>query len=305
MRFMRRDVDRSADNDEVAEHYFYGWFNFPPRARPREHVLVEYTTTQPFMVWSYEGLDWPKGLGREEFGTDNAFMEACAVNYLLKNFWHNFVHLKLQGISHSNYHRFGGSARFESDFEADNLANAFLVAAYGLPVQAGGRLSTEKNEKIELLLRRNRCNRMFALRAAARVTDAASRDQAEQWEEEEWRYRRSLANQISGWLIARGCTVASLGVYLTGAIRRGRDGFFREGEVVVAVNGWRIATNVPPYIPARSPRDFERKLADHHLRVAVAVHNECKAKLEGDPRFRKYCRTRLESIFGRAGLELA
>lgn len=167
------DREKSAPDDDQAENDFYSKFDFRLIGPPKV-LRVRFSSTEAFYRWSYEGLDIPS---EEENGIKAglpkgaAFARDCAANYLLKNFWHNFVHKSSQFITEANYHQFRGIARFESDFAADNLGTIFLAHSYGLPVRTAGSISRENAARIEALFKRNRCNKVFAERASKRVEE--------------------------------------------------------------------------------------------------------------------------------------
>ena len=173
--------------------------------------------------------------------------------YLVKNFWHNFTHRVIQGITTHNYHRFRGPAREDSDFEADNISSILLVRSYGLPVFSRGALGARNVARISALFRRNRCNLIFAERAQHRRTDRISMSLEERWAEMEWRFCRAVANALSMRLITKGFAVPSLHVFFNGQVRTAKKGNvsrrWRDGTVVVEIAGRRIDTERPPYLP--------------------------------------------------------
>lgn len=250
--------DRFARDDEHrAEHFFYSDVSFPTRSGRRVSV---FNVPQTFLDWGYRRLHRPDGdnqaLNLSEFAGDPdsaAFIQHCAVNYLVKNFWHNFVHRTVQGISSDNYHEFVGLAREDSDFEADHLANLLLVRTFGLPLKTNGRMGRKTRLRLEALFRRNRCNLVFAERASHRDSDRERMTQEERWNELEWRFCRSVSNAVSTALIARGLATPSVRVFLNGEVKSTVDKeivkTWRTGEVIVEVAGRRIPTAVAAYIP--------------------------------------------------------
>ena len=278
-----RDSSISYDDDDAAENSFYGRFVFRKLEPPRR-VRVESTTLETFLEWSHRGLHVPR-YSPEEMGVSEtqaknpAFIASCAANYLLKNFWHNYVHNMLQRISFENYKRFGGDARYEADFEADNLANLFLIHSYGLPVRALGISDVEVQRKIRQLLRRNHCNRVFALRAIARHEEPSE-------EEMKSRYRRALSTYLSGWTAVLGYAVTSLGVYL------------RDDHVIASMNGIRLAIDTAPYLG----KDTDRRHR-HFQNVAVNA-GTLYTRIVTDPDVASYAPHSLLACFKRAGLEL-
>jgi len=282
----KQDTTVSYDDDDLAENFFYGRFVFRTSGDPP--IRVETTMQQAFIEWSHQGLHLPRYKPDELGATasqvcDPVFIASCAANYLLKNFWHNYVHNVLQQISFENYRDFGGMARYEADFEADNLANLFLIHSYGLPVRASGfgLNDVDTFKKIVQLLRRNHCNKVFALRAAAR-------HETQNQEELEWRYRRTLSSYLSGWLAAIGFSVTAVGVYL------------RPTQVIVSLNGIRIAVSQRPIL------DAEPALRHSHFKgVAVEAGARYERIVFNNPHLALSASHSLLACFTRAGLELA
>lgn len=302
------------DDEYRAENFFYGRFYFDSSESARQ---VRFTATQTFLDWAYMRLVKPRGtkqeLGRDSSTSEGAFAANCAINYLLKNFWHNFVHHRVQGINDSNFHEFRGEARNESDFEADNLANLFLVLSYGLPVYTSGRMGEQNAKKIAALFRRNRCNLVFAERASHRSEDTASMTDEQRFEELEWRYRRAVANHVGQRLLCQGMAVRSIGVYLTGSVARKGGKFFREGgQTVVSLNSRRINSLQAPYTPndemvGAPPARAERR---HRIRqwratrldeIATIVTGNYRQELK-DSAFRDHAANQVSGLLGSLGL---
>ncbi|WP_165191549.1 hypothetical protein [Caulobacter soli] len=253
----QRDAFTTNNDQFQAEYFFYCDVDFPHTAKTR---VARFVVPEPFLDWGYAKLTPPRGsdveLGLADFGGDStspSFVRHCATNYLVKNFWHNFVHRALQGITTANYRDFGGYAREDSDFEADHVANLLLLRAYGLPVLSGGRISPENAAKITALFARNRCNLIFAERARLREDDRAAMSVEQRWDELEWRFCRGVSNAVSMALLAKGLAAPSVRVFLTGEIRRKDNdkgpNLWRDGVVIVDVGGLRINTTLPPYVP--------------------------------------------------------
>jgi hypothetical protein len=281
----RQDTAVSYDDDDLAENFFYGRFSFTSGDPPIRVVAI---MQQAFIEWSHQGLALTR-YKAEEMGvsgdklSDPVFIGSCAANYLLKNFWHNYVHNVLQQISFENYKHFGGLARYEADFEADNLANLFLIHSYGLQVRTSGFSTHEIDipKKIIQLLRRNQCNKVFALRAAARR-------ETQDHEELAWRYRRTLSSYLSGWLAAIGFSVTAIGVYL------------RPTQVVISLNGIRIAVDQEPNL------GVESELRHSHFKgVAVEAGSKYRRIVLDHPNLASYASHSLLACFTRARLELA
>ena len=260
VQFNVADEDPNTLDDEYrAEYFFYCNVDFPPRSGVR---VAKFVVPKPFLDWGYTRLHPPVGtageLEVERFGGSDksqAFIRHCATNYLVKNFWHNFVHRAVQGITDESYHEFRGPAREDSDYEADNLANILLVRSYGYPVLTRGRIGATTSKRIEALFRRNRCNLMFAERAAHRRKERSTMSREAHWGELEWRFCRGLANMISMRSIAEGLAAPSLRVFLSGEIRSAvlknatSVRTWRTGHVCVELSGRRINSRCPPYIP--------------------------------------------------------
>ena len=254
--------DPQTEGDEYsAEYFFYCDIDFPIRGTDRgTDRVAKFLVPEPFLNWGYSRLHRPAGTPQElalhEFDSDidaPSFVRHCATNYLVKNFWHNFIHRAIQGIATHNYHQFRGPAREDSDFEADNISNILLVRAYGLPAHSRGSLGPQNATRINALFRRNRCNLIFAERAQHRRADRGRMSLEERWSEMEWRFCRAVANALSMRLTSRGLAVPSLRVFLTGPVRTaGRSGNvrrWRDGTVVVELAGKRIDTGKAPYLP--------------------------------------------------------
>jgi hypothetical protein len=289
IQFNRAAYDPLVDSDEHrAEFFFYSDIDFAKRAGAR---VARFLVPDTFLDWGYKRLRCPEGstddLGVAEFGSstaDPAFVAHCATNYLVKNFWHNFVHRIVQGISSANYHEFRGLAREDSDFEADHLANLLLVRSYGLPIYSKGKIGENATGRIRALFARNRCNLVFAERAMHRIEDRQKMTWEEKWEELEWRFCRSLSNAISSTLIADGLTPPSVRIFLSGDVRTttGESGFriWRTGSVVAEVAGLRLNSGCAPYIPIdeMQAEDGGRKLTDDRRKRMRALR--AKRELE-------------------------
>ncbi|WP_076997222.1 hypothetical protein [Variovorax sp. KK3] len=259
IQFNPAELDTYAEGDEYnAEYFFYCDFDFLKRGQDR---VAKFVVPHTFLRWGHSRLQRPTGspgeLRLQEFGGDidaPDFVRHCATNYLVKNFWHNFVHRAIQGIATHNYHQFRGAAREDSDFQSDNISNILLVRSYGLPVYASASIGADNAAQIRALFYRNRCNLIFAERARHRHADRAAMSVDEQWAEAEWRYRRSLANAISMRLVVKGLAAPSVSVFFNGrALTRERNGTerrWRTGSVVVEIASRRIDTGRPPYLPA-------------------------------------------------------
>ena len=245
--------DYNFDKEYNAENFFYSSLHLANG--PAGRKVLRYQLTRTFLDWSRERFQSPRGsdeeLERGNYANEQSFRVACATNYLTKNLWHNYVHVALQGITEANYHHFRGEARFDSDFEADNLATLLLIKSYGLPVLARGR-PPGRPLRIDALLRRNACNLVFQERAMHRREDRMGKNPLELYQESEWRFFRRICNRLSGGLAAHGLCARTLSVFADGEIRRGRGGtiLYPKRNVILEINARRYYTGVPVYVPA-------------------------------------------------------
>jgi len=244
------EADR-ASNEVRAEHEFYGRFQLQSRANP-ERLHVTFNTTEVFRQWSLDRLHRPDShdeIVNAMFEKDKKSAYSIVfANYLVKNFWHNIVHLKLQKINDLNFHEFGGDARYESDFVADNLANIFLLKSYGYKVKTRGSQSPSELGKLQRLFEINRCNRVFAERALQRNE---GQTKLENFLERGWRFKRQIANALSSKLLCRGAAVTDIAIYFTGKLKAqdgDRDGYYYSGNVVVRLNQAYYNTGCAPYL---------------------------------------------------------
>lgn len=243
-------IQQPADDDE-AENSFYGRFSFTNEHRGKRSKVV-FRCTEAFLSWSYLRLTIPRDAhARHGLVSGASFERDCAASYLLKNFWHNFVHHKLQLINDNNFGNFRGNARLESDFVADNLGAILHAHSYGVSVKTTGTSGPKHEEIARAVTARNRCNFVFAERAARRLEELSD---IQSFEEREWMFRRRVANRLSEKLIAKGACVFDLAVYLNGSIRERREKspkrsrFYRDGQIVVRLNGMYHKTNIQPYL---------------------------------------------------------
>lgn len=247
--------------------WFYGDLTLS-KTQGEKYVCVRHRVTWAFLRGTYEGLYYPSQYSPDQLGvtpraSPSALMAEMGTNYLVKNLWHNYVHIKGQEITSHNFHAFRGRARFQSDFEADNLATILLVGSYGFPVKANSLAPVdESNQSIVRLLRRNRCNSVFAARAA-KLNEAPPEDEVE------WNYCRPIAVYLSGWLVACGRAASSLSVYVTQ-----RPGAAK--YLVAEVNG----AYIPTPVHAALRRDGQaRPSEDLKHRVATSVDEQYRKLL--------------------------
>lgn len=261
IQFNIEGYDRFAITDEHhAENHFYANAGFVRRQARRVAV---FKVPRVFLDWGYQNLRCPATDARVagEFPADQAdpvYVMHCATNYLVKNFWHNFVHGEIQGINQTNYGNFRGLAREDSDFEADHIANLLTLRSYGVDLLYRGKGGRAQTARIDAIFTRNRCNQVFAKRARHRQEDAADASDEERWAEFEWRFCRGVANRVSTALLAHHLAVPSLRVFLGGEARLSseRGTRWRDGKVLVEVAGRRFATPYPAYVPDDEWRGF-------------------------------------------------
>jgi len=219
----------------AAEDDFYSGFEY------RRNGVIAYTLTEAFFRYSYRGLVTPPAKPRpKERGS--TFLQECAVNYLIKNFWHNHVHEQLQKITSDNYHKVRGEARDLSDFEADNLATVLLALSYGHTVSTGKSDQTAgADADLQELFLRNRCNKVFALREKARKL-TKKKPAIDDLYDREWLIRRMLANELSIYCVERGRALASVSVYFYGDICKTAGGRYERpsAQGCVEMNSVRI-----------------------------------------------------------------
>lgn len=310
------DRQQELENFDQAENLFYGDFDFSCPRGFKNIVRVTHRSTPAFRKWSFERLLWPtietpqgdpERLRKRSDETDAEFMMSCASNYLLKNFWHNYVHRQIQGIASHNYHSFGGEARDHSDFAADNLGTTLFVRSYGIELLTSGRSGSERRDAIRDLLTRNRCNLVFAERERHRIESTSKMDAHERWEEAQWQFRRRVAMAISNQLVERGAVATSLAVYLRGE-RRSRDGWFYHKElVVVEINGRYFVTNQYAYIPdpAKPMKPQTRKTAyERREKLASNAVDQYTSLLEQNSELRAYAKQSLAALAERIRIPL-
>jgi len=234
-------------------------------------------------------------------------MSACAANYLLKNFWHNYVHRAIQGITSENYHSFGGEARDQSDFTADNVGTILFLRSYGVEILTSGRSRPERSAMIRDLLRRNRCNLVFAERDRLRIERTSSLPTKERWEEAQWQFRRRVAMATSNLLIERGAAVVGLGVYLRGERPTREEWFFHNQNVVVQINGRYFVCNYVPYIPdpAKDQKPQTRaKAYERREELADSAVGQYMSALEQSRELRTCAQEQLSALSARIRIPL-
>ena len=220
---------------------------------------------------------------------------AFGTNYLVKNLWHNLVHVHRQEINDSNFHFFGGQARETSDFTADHLATVLHALSYGLRVEATSKNAPlSPDPDIVFLQRRNRCNRLFAIRAEL---IHEKRPDSYDASEHSWRIRRTIAVYVSGWLTAAGRAPASLSVQFT---RRMSD---TERALAIEVNGIFYALDIPIVDVLSGIPDPEQRLVsrDRLREIALAVDERYYETLGKQPRLAQYAQEALAAqvrVFG-------
>ena len=303
-------IDRHQELEDVdqAENLFYGDFDFSCPRGFKNIVRVTHRSTPAFRKWSFERLLWPtieilqgepERLKKRPDETDAEFMMSCASNYLLKNFWHNYVHRQVQGIASHNYHSFGGEARDHSDFTADNLATILFVRSYGIDILTSGRSGPDRSSSVRDLLNRNRCNLVFAERDRHRIEGTAEMSVDERWQEAQWQFRRRVAMAISNQLVGAGAAATSLAVYLRGERRSRDDWFYHKELVVVEINGRYFVSNQYSYIPdpAKPMKAQTRKTAyERREKLARNAVDQYTSLLEQNSELRAHAKQSLAAL---------
>jgi len=311
-------IDRHQDLEDFdhAENLFYGDFNFSCPRGFKDIVRVTNRSTPAFRQWSFRRLVWPtieteqgasEPLKRRADETDSEFMLSCAAKYLLKNFWHNYVHRAIQGITSENYHSFAGEARDQSDFTADNIGTLLFLRSYGIEILTSGRSRSDRSAAIRDLLRRNRCNLVFAERDRLRIERTSKLLNEERWEEAQWQFRRRVAMAISNLLVERGAAVVSLGVYLRGEKPTREGWFFHNQNLVVQINGRYFVCNHVPYIPdpAKDQKPQTRaKAYERREELADSAVGQYMSALEQNRELRAYAQRELLALSARLRIPL-
>lgn len=300
---------------DQAENLFYGDFDFSCPRGYKNIIRVTHRSTPAFRKWSFERLVWPtietpqgepERLKERPDETDAEFMMSCASNYLLKNFWHNYVHRQLQGITSHNYHSFGGEARDHSDFTADNVGTILFIRSYGIDILTSGRSGPDRSDSVRDLINRNRCNLVFAERDRHRI-ERTEMGAHERWEEAQWQFRRRVAMAISNQLAARGAVATSLGVYLRGEHRSRDDWFYHKDLVIVEINGRYFVSNQYSYIPdpAKPMKPRTRKTAyERREKLATNAVDQYTSLLEQDSALRAQAKQSLAALAQRIRVPL-
>ena len=323
IQFNVEEYDKFAQTDEHhAENHFYSNVAFERRQGRRVAV---FKVPRVFLDWGYQNLRRPAAdpLIADEFPggqSDPDYVMHCATNYLVKNFWHNFVHGEIQGINQTNYGRFRGLAREDSDFEADHIANLLTLRSYGVELLYRGNGGDKRRDRISAIFTRNRCNQVFAKRARHRQEDAAAASDEERWSELEWRFCREVANRVSIALLAHHLAVPSLSTFLGGDVRwsKRREAPWRNGNVLAEIAGRRFATPYPAYVPddewrafrskTEVPRerqgDIRRKRSAREEEIASWIRGEYREALASNSALRESIRVQLEALETRLDVDL-
>lgn len=245
VRFREDEISRVPFSEGFeATNLFYGRYNISLPTQSNLHVMVKLEIPEKFVDMSYDGLHLPT-YQIEQINPKNIlgveFQASCATNYLLRNFWHNYIHEVFHGTTDRTFRNFRGAAREETDFDADNISFLVLARSYGLSVKCDGDITETEREELIRLLRCNRCNTVFRGREEERRPAAAGQSNTDQtyddFLESEWRERRSLSGYISGWLLVDGLAVTDVRVYFVGNVNKEIEGYKRKTErVVVALN---------------------------------------------------------------------
>lgn len=312
----RIDRQQEVEDFDHAENLFYGDFNFSCPRGFKDIVRVTHRSTPAFREWSFKRLVWPtfetEGgrqalLEKQPSESDSEFMMSCASNYLLKNFWHNYVHRAIQGITSENYHSFGGEARDQSDFTADNIGTILFLRSYGIEILTSGRSRPVRVAAVRELMRRNRCNLVFAERDRLRIDRIANLPTHERWEEAQWQFRRRVAMTISNRLIEQGAAVTSLEIYLRGEKKTRENWFFHNQNVVVQLNGRYLVCNHVPYIPDPAKEQKSQTRAKAYQRrqeLADSAVGQYISMVEQSKELRTYADSSLAALSARVKIPL-
>lgn len=298
----RLELDRNLTRQEIADEFFYASFSFETGT----HGIRQLRNRLPesFFLLLYEGQHLPLGtpneLGVKDI--DRGLLKNSTINYLLRNFWHNFIHTHYQKITHANYQQFSGQARFDSDFEADNISYFLLAKSYSLRVSTSGFKDERPDKKLVHLRRQNRCNRVFVVREQVRNKELRTKqDKYSLFENHEWRRRRSMGGAISGYMLERGRAVCSLGTNFLGPVKEGEKGRFDRDitRVLAQVNGVRVSC------PCRSPKpgwdeEDNRNFIDN---MSARIYDEYVDHVRDDETIRQWAAESLSSLFHRLGIE--
>lgn len=312
----------AASDEHSAEYHFYANVNFADRSDAKVAV---FKVPQPFLDWGYQNLQKPASdtllAGDFPGGADSPeYVMHCATNYLVKNFWHNFVHHEIQGITNTNYGGFRGLAREDSDFQADHIANILTLCSYGVTPLFKGLGSSNRSDRVNAIFTRNRCNRIFAKRARHRTDDMAAATDDGRWSELEWRFCRGVGNRISTTLLASHLATPSLQVFLGGEVRNSptRQTRWRSGDVLVEVADRRIATNISAYVPddewrayrtgtkvtTKREGDIRRFRAKREQEISAAVRIAYDRQVKSDAKFRDSLELQLQALGTRIGVHI-
>jgi len=269
-------VRKRLDEQAIATDFFYGSLSLEPN---QTQNILRFGLRKAFLDYSYEGFCPPMRFGGQEYFDERKyveedhFLEDCAVNYILRNIWHNYAHRRLQNINDGNYWLFAGGARHESDFHADLISSIMLVSSYGIPALCSLPKSEVANDRIIELFRMNKCNQLFVLRAQQRPGSGST-------DGTHWRFRRSLANYISGYLISKNLTPTSLSLHLTD-----------EQKIACQINGrYFFSKNKAPLTGGSKVRyEYARE-------VASSISNEFRGNLNDDANFYNWSSSSLREL---------
>jgi hypothetical protein len=312
----RIDRHQELEDFDHAENLFYGDFDFTCPRGFKDIARVTHRSTPAFRQWSFRRLIWPtieteqsgsEPLKKRPDETDSEFMASCATNYLLKNFWHNYVHRVIQGITSENYHSFGGAARDQSDFTADNIGSILFLRSYGVQMLTRGRSSPERGAAVRDLLSRNRCNLVFAERDRLRIERTSQLPAEERWQEAQWQFRRRVAMAISNLLVERGAAVTGMGVYLRGQRPTREKWFFHDQNVVVELNGRYLVCDHVPFIPDPSKEQKPQtrtKAYQRRQELANSAVGQYMSSLDQSQELRTYAENSLSDLGARIRIPL-
>ena len=281
---------------DLASNFFYGSLlvDHPPEMEAIRRV--KWTVTEEFLDKGYQGLHLPE-YTEEEINPSSllnaVLLQKCCTNYFVRNLWHNYVHTIHHRIGISTYRDFAGTARHAMDFEADNWSNILLVQSYGLQVRTDDTADGHADVATMTLLRQNKCNKLFSLRAYMRGESErfATANDLEHLDESEWRLRRTIAGYVSGWLISSGIAASHVTVFHRGGLhsKNGRPERNLDG-IVVNVNGVQI--HLTGTFGSPDYGEFKRQLK----RIGSQVESAYKNALRHDSDLKTYATASFDAM---------
>ncbi len=273
--------------ETLAEEEFYSTLRIESPVKkadwgPAPHMVkrrIEYEMRLGFWLFLYESYTGPRNSNLLELSKSDFL--AANTNYLLRNLWHNFIHVVYHKWTSHSYHNFRGESRMYADFEADSYSYILLVHSYGINPKTDGVISKEEREEIKQIFDANASNKVFETRNNNRRPENRELmfpdpETPAEYLESEWRFRRSLSNQLMRMLILEGLTPSSIGVYPFGPLSNDRKMWRSSNQIIASINGVKVFGEVPRnsffYHAEKNTEHFE-----HICRSLVnQYHNELK-----------------------------